>query len=273
MNHQEAIVGYINTMTASPEINILIIEGPPGWGKSHTTSEAISKSGHNLISVGAHATPLYLHNFLSNNPHSVVVIDDSAGLLEDKSGMAIIKAATWPTKNKQRILKWGTTSNKVETPEFEFFGKLIVVCNSFPNNPDGNAVRSRGIARKIAFTVEEATQLLNAAAADNTWFHNTTLAKEVAALLIKYLNEDTVNKISYRTLATGYRIAEVNPENWQELLSTTLPIRPVNPENLVETLAKQGLPVKEQFKAFKHITGMSERSFYNLRAKLNQNFI
>ncbi len=267
MNHQEAIVGYINTMTASPDINVIIIEGPPGWGKSHATSEALIKSGNNFISVGAHVTPLYLYNFLYKNPHSVILIDDCAGLLEDKSAMAVIKSATWPTKNKQRLLKWGSTSSRVEIPEFEFFGKLIIVCNSFPNNPDGAAVRSRGIARKIMFSVDEATHLLNEAAANSEWFKNTDLAKEVAALLIKYLNEDTVNKISYRTLATGYRIAEINPENWQELLATTLPCQPVKPEIVIENLAKQHISVKEQLKAFKNITGMSERSFYSLRAR------
>lgn len=183
-----------------------------------------------------------------------------------------IKAAAWPSQRTKRILKWGSSSSKAVTPQFEFVGKLIVVCNSFPSTPDGQAIRSRGFSRKINVSLEEAKCLLQAAANDKRWLKSTKLAGQVMEFLVDRLTEVTLPEVSFRTLKQGYRLAERHPDSWKELFADTLPKGSVEPEKLIKELASQGLRIKDQARIFQETTGLKVRSFYNYRrdAKLSR---
>ncbi len=272
MDHVAAIRKYIETMSHAEDLHILIIEGPPGWGKTTAVDDALKLAGIEGHHLGAYSTPLNLFNFLADHPDQVILIDDCAGIFNDSNAMAILKAATWPSRGDRRIVKWGSTSSKASTDEFEFFGKLIIVCNSFPPTPDGKAIKSRGYSRKIAITLSDAKDLLKQAASNDRWFSSTKLAGEVAEFLIRALNDTTLAEVSFRTLKQGYRLAERHPDSWQELFADTLPKGAIEPEKLIKDLAKKGLKVKEQARIFQETTGLKVRSFYNYRrdAKLSR---
>lgn len=265
MNHVSAIKKYIEAITVADDMHALIIEGPPGWGKTTAVEESLKLAKIEAPHLGAYSTPLNLYNFLSEHFDKVILLDDCAGIFNDPSAMAILKAATWPSRGNRRLIKWGSTSTKASTDEFEFFGKLIVVCNSFPRTPDGEAIRSRGYSRKIDITLNEAKKLLSDAASQKKWYPKTKLAAEVAEFLIGHMTESSLSQISFRTLKKGYRLAEVHPDSWTELFADTLPKGAINPESLVKELAKQGLKVKEQARIFSEKTGLKTRSFYNYR--------
>ncbi len=265
MDHVDAIRKYVEALRAIPDLHVLIIEGPAGWGKTTTVDKALELAGVDGVHLGAYSTPLNLYNFLAENSDRLIVIDDCAGLFNDQSSMAILKASTWPSKANKRIVKWGSTSNKATTPEFEFHGQFVIVCNSFPSTPDGEAIRSRGYARRFDITLTEAKTLLHQAAKDRKWFPKTKIAESVSAFLIERLNENTLPKISYRTLKNGYRLAEYQPKSWEDLLAPMLPAESIDPEKLVRELSRQKLQVKEQARIFELKTGLKERSFYNYR--------
>lgn len=265
MNHVEAISKYIETLKATPDLNVLVIEGPPGWGKTVTVTKALSKTKTKELILSSYSTPLNLYNFIAEHAHDVIVLDDCSGLFSDQNAMGILKAATWPTSGEKRKVSWGSTSGKAIVPEFEFFGKLIIICNSFPTTPDGEAVKSRGLSRRFDFSVIEAAELLLSAAKDKSWFPNTEMALSVAEFLVAHLNKSNVAKISYRTLKNGCRLAEGHPEIWKELLAPMLPIEKIDPDDLVQELATQDIRVKDQMRIFKEKTGLKERTFYLLR--------
>ena len=177
-------------------MHALIIEGPPGWGKTTAVEESLKLAKIEAPHLGAYSTPLNLYNFLSEHFDKVILLDDCAGIFNDPSAMAILKAATWPSRGNRRLIKWGSTSTKASTDEFEFFGKLIVVCNSFPRTPDGEAIRSRGYSRKIDITLNEAKKLLSDAASQKKWYPKTKLAAEVAEFLIGHMTESSLSQIS-----------------------------------------------------------------------------
>ena len=179
--------------------------------------------------------------------------------------MAILKAATWPSRKDKRLVKWGSTSNRASIEEFEFLGKLIIVCNSFPKTADGEAIRSRGYSRRIDITLAESKKLLLEAASLKKWFAKTKLSTEVAEFLISQISESSLSQISFRTLKKGYRLAEVHPDSWRELFADTLPKRPIEPSKLVKELSRQNLMVKDQKRIFTELTGLSSRSFFNYR--------
>ena len=269
MDHVKAIKSYIQTMLAVPDQHILIISGPCGWGKTTAVDEALTLANIEGVHLGAYSTPLNFFNFLSEHTDQVIVIDDTAGLFSDHNSMALLKAATWPQRGNKRILKWGSTTSKASTTEFEFTGKFIVVCNSFPHTPDGEAIRSRGFAWRIDITPTQAKTLLMEAAKDLKWYKSPKVATAVAEYLAARINEVTVSQISYRTMTRAYRLAEINPDSWETLVAPLIPSSAQDPQALIKELAGRKLKVKEQARIFQEKTGLKARSFYYYRREAN----
>ena len=155
------------------------------------------------------------------------------------------------------------------TDEFEFNGKFIMICNSFPETPDGEAIRSRSFLRPIQINSIEAKRLLREAASDKTWYEDTKIAKAVAEFLVERLNDSSVWKISYRMLQIGYELAKDHPQDWQDLLAPKIPQAERDPSKLVKKLDRQKLKVKEQVRIFEEETGMSRRTFFKYRRDAN----
>jgi hypothetical protein len=269
MDHVKAIKSYIQTMLAVPDQHILIISGPCGWGKTTAVDEALTLAGVDGVMLGAYSTPLNFFNFLSEHSDRVIVADDTAGLFSDQASMALLKAATWPQRGNKRIIKWGSTTSKAATTEFEFTGKCIVVTNQFPNSPDGEAIRSRGFAWRIDITPAQAKTLLMEAAKDTKWYKSTKIAMAVAQYLSERINDVTVSQISYRTMTRAYRLAEINPDSWEALVAPLIPSAKKDPQTLLKELSERKLKVKDQARIFEEKTGLKARSFYYYRREAN----
>jgi hypothetical protein len=266
LDHFKAIRQYIDAMTASSEYHLVIVEGSPGFGKSTTVEQALSAGGFLTARLPSYCTSLVLFNFMFENSKSTIVIDDAAGVFSDQSSMAILKAATWPQADNKRMVRWGSTSGRALATEFEFRGKFVVICNSFPVTPDGEAIKSRGFNWKIEISEVEARGLLAQAALDSKRFPISNIAVDVARYLCDRINHDNVSKINFRTLGKGYELAKLHPENWQALLSPMIPDEVSDPLKLVKELDRQGLKVKEQAVIFERRTKLKVRSFYKYRA-------
>jgi DNA polymerase III delta prime subunit len=269
MNHIKAIKQLIGSISKSESIHAIIIEGPPGWGKTTAVDLALKEAVVESVHLGAYSTPLNLFNFLFENQDKFIVIDDTSGLFIDSASMAILKAATWQQGGK-RAVRWGSTSSRAATPDFDFAGKFIIVCNSFPETPDGEAIKSRSYLRPIHITLTQARNLLLEAAQNSNWYENTHVAKNVAEFLVERLTDGMVSKISYRTLQMGYELAKDHPDNWQELLLPTIPKKIEDPYQFVKSLGKMDLKVKEQVRIFEETTGLKRRTFFKIKSEANQ---
>ncbi len=269
-DHISRIKQLILTLRKSPDFHALIVEGPAGWGKTTAVDEALYAAGIKGAHLGAYSTPLNLFNFLAENVKRFIVIDDCAGLFNDQSSMAILKAASWP-QGGQRILRWGSTSNRAAVNEFVFRGKVIIVCNKFPDTADAEAVRSRSFPCLLDMTVSQARSHIEYAAEEKKWFKNTSKSKAVARFLCERLTQKTLGQISYRTLRMGYELAIHNPDSWESLLSGMIKFSPINPLRLVKDLSGQNLKVKDQYRLFEEATGMRRRTFFNYRREIKAN--
>ena len=276
IDHVSAIQKYIGVISRANDMHALVIEGQAGWGKTTAVEKALYGAGIEGIHLGAYSTPLNLYHFLADNPESFVIIDDCAGLFSEKSSMAILKSATWSALDRERKVKWGSSSLLVNTPGFVFSGKLIIICNSFPKTPDGEAIRSRSYVRKVDVSIEEAKFLILQAAQDPKWFQQTNISIEVAEFLVNHLNKDNLSNVSFRTLKKGYHLAEMYPHEWKELFSDIVPKKiekqKVEPMKLIETLIKENLKVKDQAQIFQEKTGLSLRTFYSYRRLIETSF-
>jgi hypothetical protein len=92
-------------------------------------------------------------------------------------------------------------------------------------------------------------------------------ATMVAEFLADHLTDETVAKISYRTLEKGYELAQDHPDCWKDLLLLDMPTATISPERLVKDLAKQKLKVKEQVRILEQTTGFKRRTFFKYRSQ------
>ena len=267
LNHIQAIKSLLLTMKASERMHALIIEGPPGWGKTTAVEDALREAGITAVYVGSYSTPLHFFNFLHENSNKTVIIDDCAGLFNDQSSMAILKAATWGL-GRGRKIRWGSTSGKASVEEFNFEGKLIVVCNSFPTTADAEAVKSRSFPYKISIDPTRAKTLLDKAASNQALYANTSKAREVARFLSNKISPSSIHQISYRTLQMGYELAEHGGDQWRNLLEGMMSTLPEDPKKLVRQLSRRGLKVKDQIRMFEESTGLKRRTFFKYRQEL-----
>jgi DNA polymerase III delta prime subunit len=267
LNHIDAIESLLLTIRASEKMHALIIEGPPGWGKTTAVEDALKAAGVAGVHLGSYSTPLHLFNFLHENSRTIIVIDDCAGLFSDQSSMAILKAATWG-QGKKRKIRWGSTSGKASAEEFQFEGKLIIVCNSFPATADAEAVKSRSFPYRINIDPTNAKSLLEKAAGNPSLYSDTQKAVEVAKFLCKKLCAASVHQISYRTLQMGYELAQHNGNQWQTLLERMVVSAPEDPKKLVRQLSRRGLAVKDQIRLFEEATGLKRRTFFKYRREI-----
>jgi DNA polymerase III delta prime subunit len=271
MDHVETIKRLLRTVQASEQMHALLITGPAGYGKSTAVDEALHSSKTAAHFLGSYSSPLNLFNFLHQHgeKESVVVIDDTSGLYDEPSAMALLKAATW-AQGKPRTLRWGSTTGRAAVEQFDFRGKIIIICNSFPFTSDANAVRSRAFPYKFEIGVEQARDLLKEAASNPRRFKSTKLATKVADYLCKVLSEENLAQISYRTLQMGYELAEHNPDDWQLLLGQMISVdTPQDPRQLIKKLAKEKISVREQFHKFERATGFKRRTFFKYRREMN----
>ena len=141
----------------------------------------------------------------------------------------------------------------------------MIICNSFPNSSDGEAIKSREFSWNLDVSEREARALLRTAALDQKRFPLTRIAIDVATFLCERINSQTVSKINFRTLRKGYPLAKVHPTEWRDLLIPMLPFETVDPMKVVKELAKEDMAVKDQATAFQRRTNLRERSFYKYR--------
>lgn len=268
MKTSEKITNLVRTLSRADSFSACIVEGDPGWGKTTAVGDALVRLNIDYVHLGSYATPLGLFNFLFQNSGAMILIDDTSGLFNNPQTMAILKAATWEHPKRGRVIRWTSTTEKSDTDEFEFKGKIIIVCNSFPKTADAEAVRNRALDYTVEPTLKEARLLLSEAIQDKEKFKNQKIAEKVLENLLHNLNEDTLKKTSYRTLQKMYEIALHNPDCWDQMLGNVSPSNGIDPLKVLKRLAKEKHKIKDQIQIFEAETGLKRRTFFKYRKSL-----
>jgi hypothetical protein len=178
--------------------------------------------------------------------------------------MSILKAATWASSGTkgERKIGWGSTSGKVEQESVVFRGKIILIANSIPESRETKAFISRSIFYAMNFGKAEIIDMLRSAAESTEHFEDTQTARAVAEFLIEKMATRNHETINLRTLNIGCELAASHPEGWKELLEPLLPLPEVS--SVMDALSDQLTP-REQEQRFIAETGLSRRTFYNVK--------
>ncbi len=266
MKHLDDVTLLTKTLCESNVFHSLVVQSPPGWGKTSTVLRALNDQKIGYESLGSYSTPLALYHALVDLKAKVLLIDDCGGIFTDPIAMSVLKAATWPMEaGTAREVAWTSSSERVRTPKFDFDGKIILVTNSFPRNADTLAFISRTLHFEMRMDEEMAVNLLMEAASSPQFFPNQDVAKKVSSFLIASLG-GREKQVSLRTLRLAYELALSCPDRWQDLTLRLLPRR--SPTEAIEKMKESNLPVMEQLRQFVSETGLSRRTFFNYRKKL-----
>jgi hypothetical protein len=265
MKYLDDIAALVKTLHQSTTFHALVIERPPGWAKSTTIDTIMALLSIPYSSLGSYSTPLFLYKALAESPGSVLVLDDCAGLFDDSTAMSILKAATWSSAGSQgeRRVTWGSSTDRVKVPAFNFRGKLILLTNTLPASREIDAFLTRTLYLSFAFDSEEISMLLLEAARSTQHYADTELSIAVARYFIEHSNTYALERLNLRTLKMAYEVARANPGNWQSLMARLLP--KTSPRSLAGKLSQGGLSIEEQAREFSRQTGLSRRTFFNYR--------
>jgi hypothetical protein len=134
---------YVRAFAAG-HLNLLMIFGPPGVGKSRCVRQAL---GSQVCWISGQATPLGIYLEAYEHRHQLLILDDVDGLCADRSGIRLLKALcqTEPTKT----LSWHTATpilKRREVPSrFTTTSRVALIGNDWKTlNADVAALEDRG---------------------------------------------------------------------------------------------------------------------------------
>ncbi len=136
------------------EIDVLLVAGRPGTGKSHAYEHALRETPYHLFR--ARRTPIKVYNELYDNPDWPVVFDDISALLRDDNFLDLLKSLCETKRTK--TIRWSTTTQKLEgrANSFRCTSRVLIVMNELPQKrADVMAVLDRCDAVYFAPTKKE----------------------------------------------------------------------------------------------------------------------
>src|SRR5260370_38051558 len=99
-----ALEQYVRAFAAG-HLNLLMLFGPPGVGKSRCVRQALD---HHVGWISGQATPLGIYLQAYEHRHQPLVLDDVDGLYADRSGIRVLKSMAQTEKTK--TLGWHTAA-------------------------------------------------------------------------------------------------------------------------------------------------------------------
>ncbi len=222
---------YIKGMTTG-EIRSLIVNGPPGVGKTHSVKAYLEKhiGSTNFKLMNGHCTLLSLYAKLYDfrEQGKVVVLDDVDSVFSKTDGLNILKAAMDTTE--QRTIHWESPTHHLTTMDvpksFEYNGSVILISNiGFGGGSNKltahlNALKDRSYYSHIADAgVESSFVQICYMVIEKDIFTSLGVPKEHHMMLLEYIDENKkrLTTLSLRTVVKLSTIFRMNPKEWKRM--------------------------------------------------------
>jgi len=140
----EELQGYVRAF-AEGHLNLLIVVGSGGIGKSRTVRDALE--GREICWIEGNASPLGMYMRLFKHPCDIVVIDDVDSLYRERNGVRLLKSLC-QTEDEKRVA-WYTAAPplRIENVPHEYTTRcrVVIVSNDWETlNRNVEAVQDRG---------------------------------------------------------------------------------------------------------------------------------
>lgn len=180
---------------SSGAINLLVLNGDPGFGKSFNTLKFLEdrKIPHEYIT--SYSTPLKFYDLLYRSKDKPIIIFDDLDGLQDPKIIAMLKSACWNALGKSREVGYYSTSDKLDQldlPEkFSLESGIILIMNK--PLPDFEPIINRGFKIDFHFSYTDKLKI----------FKDVQVKAQISDTVLDYVtlncNEATTN-LSIRNL-------------------------------------------------------------------------
>lgn len=205
-------------------LTCLIIQGPPGIGKTYSVVEHIRSrylqnpdKAVRVTRVSGYVTPLALFHTLMDHSDkgSVIVFDDCDSVWENPDSRNIMKSAIEP--HGPRRVAW--TSSKSHYRPFECMAGIIIITNADLKTIHWTALTDRAHVLDLKITTEEKIAKIYQVATNNSLVDPHT-GFEIASWMVT--RRELVNYLSIRTFVKIAQLARMSQENWHHLAEATI---------------------------------------------------
>ena len=270
MNKYKILESYVDIITKTNQ-HCLIVKGSGGIGKTHTILKALEnkklKGGQHYIYVAGYLTPLKFFELLRivntlENP-KILFIDDIDSLLTNKINIFLLKSALWEVNGK-RLVHYD--SSKVENNLVDFKGKIILALNNIPNSIFNEALLDRTIFYKIRLTKEELVSHIENKVIPHLNISNISNDEKLTIWnqIKQYIR---LNNFTVRTYLRAIDFYKSDKNKWFTLFIASLNLS--DEDQLVYDLNHEETQESVRILKFGRNTGKSERTYYNIKKRLN----
>ena len=221
---------------ASGKIHNLIVNGPPGVGKTYSVENYLNKYAQAKYKVvKGHMTPLSLYGnlYFHREANSVLVLDDIDSVFKKIEGVNLLKAAI--DTSAVRKISWESTSplKGVGIPDsFQFKGSVILISNiGFNGRTKGDlsahldALKDRSYKIVIADSSKESCfKQVCFMVAKKDLLRDFKLSKKQEFSILQYIDEnlEKLDKVSLRTAVKLAQLIAINADDWQSMADSGL---------------------------------------------------
>jgi hypothetical protein len=214
----------------------LIVNGPPGVGKTHSVDVYLKKyAKDNYKVISGHMTLLSLYSVLYGyrKKGQIVVLDDVDSVFSKVEGVNILKAAM-DTKAVRNI-HWESPSGLLNTmglpKSFEFHGGVILISNIGFGGTNGKlvahllALKDRSYCIPIAESTENSLfKQICFMVLERGLMTSLEVPLEHQQMLLEYIEENQkhFHTLSLRTVVKLSKLFNLDPIDWRVMAEQTL---------------------------------------------------
>ena len=218
---------YIKQL-CSGRLGSLIVNGPPGLGKTYSVESYLAKYARSRVTVFAgHMSILSLYGTLYHYraKGDVVVLDDIDSVLKEIHGINILKAAM-DTKSKRRIC-WESTTHLLRVmgvpSAFDYEGSIIMISNIRERSEKKVAAHLQALKdRAFSITVADSTResqfrQVCFMVLKRGLLKQFALTHEQELEVLSYINANLNNleRVSLRTAVKLAQLIKIDPQGWR----------------------------------------------------------
>ena len=221
---------------ANGKIHNLIVNGPPGVGKTYSVENYLNKYAQGKYKVvKGHMTPLSLYGnlYFHREANSILVLDDIDSVFKKIEGVNLLKAAI--DTSPVRKISWESASPLKGTnipDSFEFKGSVILISNiGFDGHTKSNlsahldALKDRSYKIVVADSSKESCfKQVCFMVCKKDLLRSFNLSKEQEFSLLEYIktNLEKLDKVSLRTAVKLAQLIVINADDWQSMADSGL---------------------------------------------------
>ena len=234
-------------------INLLILKGSAGTGKTYTTLKYVKANNLNYEYVNNYATPLAFYKLIYENRGKDIIVFDDVQSINDPKIKSMLKSVCGELDNGKRMVSYHSTSpvlDQIGLPQsFELDVNVVLIFNDSISGFE--PIINRGITIDFFFNFKEMIDVLE------TFQTSANIEQEVMDYVKENCNEAT-NNLSIRTLVILSKLHRAN-YNFklfaEEILKTDKGLY-----DLIELSEKEWCDE----------TGMSRASYYYKKSKVQK---